>query len=175
MPAVGWVEQVVLVAHRCADRAAAHRRRDGPRSSLAVGLSLAIGSFELVLDAVPGIALRLHSTLSTTYFDHRASHTWSPAALHDQQTAGSVLWCVAELLDLPFLVIVFRQWLTADARDAAEVDAVLEAERVARGIGSREVEGEPGADSMCPGGSATRRCRTGCAAASLIGSKLHAP
>ena len=45
-----------------------------------------------------------------------------------------MLWCVAELIDLPFLLLVFRRWLRADARDAAQVDAVLEAERaLARG------------------------------------------
>ncbi len=99
---------------------------------------LAIGSFELVLDAVPGIALRLHRSLSTSYFDARAVHPWTPGALHDQQTAGAILWCVAELLDLPFLVLVFRQWIRADARDAAQVDAVLEAERVARSSSAEE-------------------------------------
>jgi cytochrome c oxidase assembly factor CtaG len=99
-------------------------------TSLAVGLALAIGSFELVLDAVPGIALRLHRSTSTSYFHHRLAHTWAQGPIHDQQLAGSILWCVAELVDLPFLVLMFRQWIRADARDAAEVDAVLEAERV---------------------------------------------
>jgi putative membrane protein len=139
----GWAEQVVLVAIGAlivlplvgADR---------PRSSLAVGLSLAIGSFELVLDSVPGIALRLHHTVTSSYFDFRAVHPWTPSAIRDQQTAGSVLWCVAELLDLPFLILVYRQWLKADARDAAEVDAVLEAERIARGAHEPTVEGEHG-------------------------------
>jgi putative membrane protein len=102
-------------------------------SSMAVGLALAIGSFELVLDAVPGIALRLHHTVSTSFFDHRLVQSWSQSPIHDQQLAGSILWCVAELLDLPFLVLVFRQWMRADARDAATVDAVLEAERISRG------------------------------------------
>jgi cytochrome c oxidase assembly factor CtaG len=131
-PAFGWVEQLLVLAVG-ALIVLPLVGADGPRTSLAVGLALAIGSFELVLDAVPGIALRLHRTLSTSYFDVRAVHGWSPAALRDQQTAGSVLWCVAELLDLPFLIIVFRQWLRADARDAADIDAVLEAERLARG------------------------------------------
>ena len=36
------------------------------------------------------------------------------------------------MIDLPFLVLVYRRWLRADARDAARVDAVLEAERAAR-------------------------------------------
>jgi putative membrane protein len=129
---LGWIEQLlVLVIGGLVVLPLVGA--DAPRTSLAVGLSLAIGSLELVLDAVPGIALRLHRTLSTSYFDSRELHPWTPVALHDQQIAGGVLWCVAELLDLPFLVLVFRQWLKADARDAAEIDAVLEAERIARG------------------------------------------
>lgn len=129
---VGWVEQLALLA---IGGLIVLPLVDGvrPRSSLAVGLSLAIGSFELVLDAVPGIALRLHRSLSTSYFDHRVLHDWTRSGLHDQQIAGSVLWCTAELLDLPFLILVFRQWLRADARDAADIDAVLEAERIATG------------------------------------------
>ena len=101
-------------------------------SSLAVGLTLAIGSFELVLDAIPGIALRMHTSLATSYFDHRSVRSWSPGPLHDQRIAGSILWCVSEVIDLPFLLIVFRRWLRADARDAAVIDAVLDAERIAR-------------------------------------------
>jgi putative membrane protein len=105
---------------------------DEDASSLAVGLSLAIGSFELVLDALPGVILRLKTDLVTSWFDHRAIHSWTPQALHDQQVAGAILWCIAEIIDLPFLVLVYRRWLRADARDAARVDAVLEAERAAR-------------------------------------------
>lgn len=105
---------------------------DEDASSLAVGLSLAIGSFELVLDALPGVILRLHTGLVTSWFDERAHHSWTPMAVHDQRIAGAVLWCVAEVIDLPFLALVYRRWLRADARDAARVDAVLEAERAAR-------------------------------------------
>jgi putative membrane protein len=105
---------------------------DQDPTSLAVGLALAIGTFELVLDAIPGIVLRLHTTIATSFFDHRAQHSWSPSHLRDQQTAGTVLWCVAEVLDLPFLLLVFRRWVQADARDAAAADAILEAERLAR-------------------------------------------
>jgi cytochrome c oxidase assembly factor CtaG len=105
---------------------------DDDASSLAVGLSLAIGSFELVLDALPGVVLRLREGLVTGWFDHRARYAWTPDALHDQRVAGAILWCVAEIIDLPFLVLVYRRWLRADARDAAEVDAVLAAERAAR-------------------------------------------
>lgn len=105
---------------------------DEEASSLAVGLALAIGSFELVLDALPGVILRLHESLATSYFDVRARHPWTPDALHDQRIGGAILWCIAEIIDLPFLLLVYRRWLRADARDAAQVDAVLEAERAAR-------------------------------------------
>jgi cytochrome c oxidase assembly factor CtaG len=137
VPAVGWVEQLV-VAGIGALVVLPLVGTDEIPSSLRVGLALAIGSFELVLDAVPGIALRLHRSLSTSYFDVRATHSWTPGALHDQQTAGAILWCVAELIDLPFLILVFRQWIRADARDAAQVDAVLDAERIARASGDDE-------------------------------------
>jgi cytochrome c oxidase assembly factor CtaG len=105
---------------------------DDEASSLAVGLALAIGSFELVLDAVPGVVLRLRQGLVTGWFDSRDHYSWTPDALHDQRVAGAILWCIAEIIDLPFLVLVYRRWLRADARDAAEVDAVLAAERAAR-------------------------------------------
>jgi cytochrome c oxidase assembly factor CtaG len=117
-------------------------------SSMAVGLALAIGSFELVMDSIPGIALRLHRTVSSNFFDYRTVHHWAQSPVHDQQFAGSILWAVAELVDLPFLVLVFRQWLRADARDAAAVDAVLEAERIVRGTTAADgqLEAEPGRD-----------------------------
>src|SRR5579875_2292286 len=51
---------------------------DEEASSLAVGLSLGLGSFELVLDALPGIVLRLHTTMATSWFDHRSVFAWSP-------------------------------------------------------------------------------------------------
>ena len=116
---------------------------DDDRGSMAVGLALTIGVFELLLDAIPGISLRLHTTLVTTYFDHRVHRSWAPTALHDQQLGGAVLWCVSEVIDLPFLILIYVRWLRADARDAAEIDTVLEAERIAQG---RSVAGsaEPG-------------------------------
>ncbi len=116
---------------------------DDQRGSMAVALGLTIGVFELLLDAIPGIVLRLKTTIVTTFFDYRTEHTWSPTHLHDQQLAGAVLWCVSELIDLPFLLLVYLRWLRADERDAAEIDTVLEAERIARG--------EPADETATPG------------------------
>jgi cytochrome c oxidase assembly factor CtaG len=129
--AAGWLFEIALLAVG-ALMVLPLAGLDEDASSLAVGLSLAIGSFELVLDALPGVVLRLRTGLVTSWFDHRAQHSWTPDALHDQRVAGAILWCIAEIIDLPFLVLVYRRWIRADARDAAEEDAVLEAERAAR-------------------------------------------
>jgi putative membrane protein len=139
--AVGWILQLALIVVGGLILMPLVGVDEEP-SSLAVGLSLAIGSFELVLDAIPGIALRLHTTLVTSYFDHRVQHSWAPSALHDQQVAGAILWCVSEVIDLPFLLLVYRRWLRADARDAAQVDAVLDAERLARGGVAGSADGD---------------------------------
>ncbi len=130
-PPAGWLLQLVLLAVG-ALMVLPLVGLDEDASSLAVGLALAIGSFELVLDALPGVILRLREGLATSWFDHRTLHPWTPNGLHDQRVAGAILWCIAEIIDLPFLLLVFRRWLRADARDAAQVDAVLEAERAAR-------------------------------------------
>jgi cytochrome c oxidase assembly factor CtaG len=106
--------------------------------SLAVALALLIGVFELLLDAVPGIVLRLSNHSVTSYFDHRRVASWTPKMLHDQQLGGATLWVVAELIDLPFLVLIYWRWIKADARDAAVIDTVLDAERIARGEDSED-------------------------------------
>lgn len=131
MPPLGWVLQVVLVAVGVliALPLVGGANQAG---SLVVGLALAVGMVELILDAIPGIVLRLETHTATTYFADRLAHPWSPSALHDQQLAGAILWCVAELIDLPFLVLVFTCWVRADRAEAARVDAVLDAERAAR-------------------------------------------
>jgi cytochrome c oxidase assembly factor CtaG len=117
---------------------------DDDRGSLAVGLAMAIGFLELLLDAIPGIVLRLQTHLSSNYFDHRLVQSWSPTPLHDQQWGGGVLWCAAEVLDLPFLILVFRRWMRADARDAREIDSVLEAERIVATHGDDKASPAPG-------------------------------
>jgi len=142
-PGFGWILQPVLAVVGAVILLPLLGIDENP-STLAVALTLAIGSVELVLDAIPGIVLRLHRGLVSSYFDHRMLHPWSRTHLQDQQTAGSVLWVISELIDLPFLLLVFRQWLRADARDAAAVDAVLDAEHSARAALAEQQEGEPG-------------------------------
>lgn len=101
-------------------------------SSIAVGVAVFVGFFELLIDAVPGIVLRLSTHPASSFFDHRHPIAGAPSWLHDQQIGGGVLWCVAELLDLPFLLLVFRRWIKADAREAAVIDAQLDEQQLDR-------------------------------------------
>lgn len=96
------------------------------RTSLAVGLSLAVGFVELILDAFPGIALRFQTHMTVVHFalDRPA---FAPVPIDDQHTAGAILWVVAEVLDLPFLILAATRWIKADAREAAILDAELDA------------------------------------------------
>ncbi len=52
---------------------------------------------------------------------------FSPIPIDDQHIAGGILWVVAEVLDLPFLILAGHRWIKADQRDAARIDAELDA------------------------------------------------
>lgn len=104
--------------------------QDDRRSALAIGLALAVGIGELLLDAFPGIVLTFdsHVTLAQFALDRPA---WAPAVLDDQHTAGGILWAAAEVLDLPFLILVATRWMRADAIEARRIDAELDARAAA--------------------------------------------
>lgn len=93
--------------------------------SIAVAFAVFAGFLELLADAVPGFAVRMRDSLLTPWYAnlHRG---WGPSPLNDQHLGGSILWAVAELVDLPFLVLMVIQWIRADAREAAEVDRMLD-------------------------------------------------
>lgn len=91
-------------------------------SMMAIGLLIAF--LELVADALPGILLRLHSSVIGAAV---AGPRWLPSPLHDQQLSGDVLWFIGEAIDLPFLAWLLVRWMRADQREAAAVDARLDA------------------------------------------------
>ncbi|HEX2903809.1 MAG TPA: cytochrome c oxidase assembly protein [Jatrophihabitans sp.] len=121
---VGWAVQLLLLLIGAVIALPLVATHD-TASSIAVGVAVAVGFVELLIDAVPGIVLRLSTHPVTSFFTHRVPLAQAPYWLRDQQIGGGVLWCVAELLDLPFLVLIFRRWVRADAREAAGIDAQL--------------------------------------------------
>jgi putative membrane protein len=95
-------------------------------SSLAYAAMLGLGLVEFLLDAVPGMVLRLSSHLLAAGYWVGVHRPWGPSALADQRLAGDWLWFFAEAGDLPFLLILIRAWIRSDARDAARQDAALD-------------------------------------------------
>ena len=148
-PALAWLVALAVTVVGCVIVLPALDVRE-VRTSVLVGLAMTVGFFELLLDAIPGIVLRLQTHPASTFFDHRERHGWSPGWLRDQQLGGAVLWTVAEVLDLPFLVVLFLRWYRTDVREAGDVDAVLDAEQIvrsaARGASSTADPGDDTAD-----------------------------
>ena len=98
---------------------------DPTEASLAVGVALALSVVELLIDAIPGIALRLDTHLVTAHF--AVPHaTWAMSPILDQRMAGSILWGVAEALDLPVLLLVFLRWSRADERESRRIDGLID-------------------------------------------------
>lgn len=95
-------------------------------SALALGAAVAVGLGEFLLDAVPGIVVRLRTHLLATSYWTGLHLPWAPSPLVGQQHAGAVLWFVAEFGDLPLLVILVRRWVRADARETALEDRQLD-------------------------------------------------
>lgn len=80
-----------------------------------------------LLDALPGLAvLSAHGVIAASWYTaHHAS--WGPAPLKDQQVGGTAMIALSELVGLPALLVLLVQWVKADARTAAVVDAQLDA------------------------------------------------
>lgn len=82
---------------------------------------------ELLADAIPGLLMRL----SPTVFDGAAAlggarPAWFPAALADQQLAGDWLWFVAEIMDLPVLILLVVRMAKSDRGERKILDELTD-------------------------------------------------
>jgi putative membrane protein len=98
-----------------------------PASGTTMAIGFLIAFFELIADALPGILLRLHDGIIGPIATSGGRPPWLPTPLRDQQLSGDVLWFLGEAIDLPFLAWLVLRWIHADAKEAAEVDARLDA------------------------------------------------
>lgn len=126
-------------------------------SSLGYAALIGLGFLEFLLDAIPGIALRLHGSLLAPEYWSVLHRGWGPAPLDDQHLAGGMLWFFGEAGDLPFLVIAMLAWIRADAREAERIDRALDlvsAEPAAASVGTAATgtpaTGIPSADGDGP-------------------------
>jgi putative membrane protein len=56
---------------------------------------------------------------------------WGTSPLADQRTGAGILWLTGELLGVVLVLLVLRQWMRADAREAARHDRQLDAAETA--------------------------------------------
>ncbi|WP_460631474.1 cytochrome c oxidase assembly protein [Leifsonia lichenia] len=99
------------------------------RTSFFVTVEFLLAFVEMLLDAVPGLLLRLNDGI----LDHAPAvlgHLpfWFPNALHDQHLSGDFLWFIAEIADVPVLIILFIRWMRLDRREATRFDDLSDAE-----------------------------------------------
>ncbi|MDI1290725.1 MAG: cytochrome c oxidase assembly protein [bacterium] len=94
-----------------------------------------ISMIELLLDAVPGIVMMLTShVLNLSYWlSVSPVGTTIDALAGQQRVGGGLLLLVAELMDLPVLAVIVARWVQADAREAQQIDAFLDAQELHAG------------------------------------------
>ncbi len=96
------------------------------RSSTFVTAEFLLAFVELVLDAVPGIVLRITNHVLDGSVVTVTGRPWSPSPLQDQHLAGELLWFIAEVADVPVLIALFVRWQRTDRREARDVDALTD-------------------------------------------------
>ncbi|MDQ4503270.1 cytochrome c oxidase assembly protein [Sinomonas sp. ASV322] len=102
---------------------------DFHRSSSFILLEFVYVFIELLADAIPGIALRLNGTVLDGVTSWAAgSPSWFPSALRDQQLAGDILWFIAEIVDLPLIILMFVRFSRNDRHEARSYDELSDEE-----------------------------------------------
>lgn len=103
-----------------------------------------------IVDAVPGLVVMTHGTLiaGAWYLHHAPS--WSPDVHHDQQVGGGAMLGIAELVALPFLLVLLFQWARADRVRAVALDRRLDAEFAVTPAPTAVAVEEPSPDRVRP-------------------------
>ncbi|WP_333768781.1 cytochrome c oxidase assembly protein [Streptomyces sp. IBSBF 2435] len=81
-----------------------------------------------LFDSVPGIVVMTSGTLVAGHWYTDHPRTWGPGVRHDQMLGGGLMLTLAELVGLPFILLVFMEWWRAERAKTAELDARLDRE-----------------------------------------------
>ncbi|WP_078900955.1 cytochrome c oxidase assembly protein [Actinacidiphila yeochonensis] len=84
--------------------------------------------FDGLFDSVPGIVVMTSGTLVAGHWYTSHPRTWGPSVQHDQMLGGGLMVTLAELVGLPFLLLVFAEWWHAERERTAVMDAALDRE-----------------------------------------------
>ena len=114
---------------------------EGPQtSSMSLAAGILFGFLELLADAIPGIAIRLRTTLLAPEHYLAVQRTWGPSRLHDQQLGGAIVWFLAETIDLPVLALLVFRWIRTDEREAIVIDRQLDQQEEEAAAADAEVD-----------------------------------
>jgi putative membrane protein len=101
----------------------------GVRSEVFIAAEFLFAFLELVLDSIPGLVLRLTGhVMDGVGAVAGARPAWFPGPLTDQHWSGDLLWSIAEVADLPILLVLFLRWVRSDRHHADRADELSEAE-----------------------------------------------
>jgi putative membrane protein len=102
------------------------------RTAFFVTVEFLLAFVALIIDAIPGILLRLSGSVLDGLGSVAGVHpVWFPSPLRDQQLSGDLLWFIAELADVPVLIILFVRWTRVDRKEAKSYDDLSDEEMAA--------------------------------------------
>lgn len=99
------------------------------RTSFYITVEFILVFVELILDAIPGILIRLNDHILDQIGPVvGAVPGWFPNPLRDQQLSGDLLWFIAEIGDIPILILLFVRWSKVDRKEAKSLDDLTDEE-----------------------------------------------
>lgn len=100
-----------------------------PDNSVKITFEFMIAFAALVMDAIPGLCMRLlNPLLDGVHAIPGVMAPWFKSGMSDQRMAGDILWCLAESVDMPILFLVFLRWHRVDRQEARAVDELSDDE-----------------------------------------------
>jgi putative membrane protein len=97
-------------------------------TGLFITIEFLLAFVELLIDSIPGILLRLNDSILDRMPAIHNPATWWPSPLHDQHLAGDFIWFIAEVVDVPVLVILLVRWMRSDRKEAKTYDDLTDEE-----------------------------------------------
>jgi putative copper resistance protein D len=97
-----------------------------------------------LFDSVPGIVVMTSGTLVAGHWYAAHPRSWGPGLHRDQMLGGGLMVTLAELVGLPFILLVFVQWWRAEHERTAELVARLDREAAAAAAVARPAPAGPG-------------------------------
>lgn len=112
-------------------------------------VALWVTGAEVVGDAVLGLAVLADQHLIAGSYYQALGRPWGPSLRADQVIGGGALWILGDLVGLPFLAATLIVMIREDEREAAQVDAELDARAAEAAVpGAGEAGRAPAATSV---------------------------